>query len=93
MPDLDRFLRSISSESPEKDWSDELKAMWHLKKGELEKAHQLVMDLTSKTAFEIHGIVHQLEADHWNANYWYDRAGAQHHADTKIATDQLLNKL
>jgi hypothetical protein len=51
-----------------------LRALAHLRRNEWQKAHALVMDLQSKLAFHIHGLVHRIEGDMEPARYWYARA-------------------
>jgi hypothetical protein len=87
------FDQQLDNPTPISDWSDELKAIFYLKKGELDKAHQLVQDRHTKEAYQLHGMVHQLEGDNWNANYWYDRAGVEKPNKIDAAIDQLLNNL
>ena len=50
-------------------------AIRHLKKGDWEKAHQIVQNDPSEMGCWAHGIVHMLEGDLGNARYWYRRAG------------------
>lgn len=52
-----------------------LQALWHDKKGEWQKAHELIQDLQDKTAAWIHAYLHRKEGDTWNADYWYNKAG------------------
>lgn len=87
------FDQQLKNSSPQPEWSDELRAVFYLKKGDLESAHQLVQELNSKAAFHLHGIIHQLEGDHWNAKYWYGRAGVDQPTDINIRIDQILNNL
>jgi hypothetical protein len=43
-------------------------------KGEWDRAHRLVQDLDDATAAWIHGVLHKIEGDEANAQYWYRRA-------------------
>lgn len=49
-------------------------AIRHLKKGDWEKAHQIVQNDPSEMGCWAHGIVHLLEGDLGNARYWFRRA-------------------
>ena len=49
-------------------------AIRHLKKGDWEKAHEIVQNDASEMGCWAHGIVHMLEGDLGNARYWYRRA-------------------
>jgi hypothetical protein len=50
-------------------------AVSHLEQGDWAAAHAIVQDETSTLACWAHGIVHLLEGDRSNADYWYRRAG------------------
>ena len=47
----------------------------HLRAGRWTEAHDLVQQVDSTAAAWLHGIVHILEGDLEDAEYWYDRAG------------------
>ena len=57
---------------------DELKscteALQLIKKGEWKKSHDIIERLNSSLAARIHGHLHRIEGDRWNASYWYRRA-------------------
>ncbi|WP_224998743.1 hypothetical protein [Cesiribacter sp. SM1] len=59
----------------QESWSPYLKALYWDKKGDWEKAHDIVQDLESPEASWIHAYLHRKEGDEWNAGYWYRRAG------------------
>jgi hypothetical protein len=46
-------------------------AMLWLRVGIIEPAHEIVQDGTMPLASYLHGVVHRLEADYWNAKYWF----------------------
>lgn len=73
--DLKDFKESISQNEPPKDLSVYLKALWFDAKGDWEKAHALIQDVTDKNAAWIHAYLHRKEGDIFNADYWYSRAG------------------
>ena len=50
------------------------KALAHLDAGEWQAAHEIVQADKSTLAAWMHGIVHTLEGDLDNAQYWYRRA-------------------
>ncbi|MDQ3279335.1 MAG: hypothetical protein M3Q06_13485 [Bacteroidota bacterium] len=72
---LDTFKHTIKSQQPPGELSVYLQAMWWDAKGNWEKAHGLIQDLTDKTAAWIHAYLHRKEGDIRNADYWYNRAG------------------
>lgn len=53
----------------------ELQSLWYDAKGNWEKAHTLVQDLSTKEAAWVHAYLHRKEDDIANAGYWYRRAG------------------
>ena len=44
------------------------------KKGDWNKAHEIVQNLNHSWAFWIHAYLHRREPDLWNAKHWYSRA-------------------
>jgi hypothetical protein len=50
-------------------------AMLWLRIGLIERPHDIVQTATNGIPAYIHGIVHRLEGDYWNANYWFRRVG------------------
>ena len=62
-------------------------ALAHLRRRELQKAHELVMDLDDKVAYHMHGLVHRLEGDMENARYWYAKAGVPLSRSLRLAAE------
>lgn len=50
-------------------------ALWFDGKGDWDKAHDQVDQLSGKTAARVHAYLHRKEGDLWNADYWYAKAG------------------
>lgn len=48
--------------------------------GEWDAAHQLVQQHEDDTAAWIHAVLHKIEGDLGNAQYWYHRANRMDHA-------------
>ena len=46
-----------------------------VRKGEWDAAHRLIQSYSDSMACLIHGYLHRVEGDLWNARYWYKRAG------------------
>ena len=46
-----------------------------IRKGEWDAAHRLIQSYSDSLACLIHGYLHRVEGDLWNARYWYRRAG------------------
>ena len=55
--------------------SPELQSLWHIKAGQWEAAHNLAQDIHTPLGSWIHALLHLIEGDIGNANYWYQRAG------------------
>ena len=62
-------------------------AIRYLKKGEWDKAHQLVQREESKLGYWAHGIVHMVEGDLGNARYWYRKAGRPFPKDRDVDSE------
>jgi hypothetical protein len=48
-----------------------LEAILWVRMGMIDRAHEIVQDATSGIGAYIHGMIHRLEGDFWNANYWF----------------------
>ncbi|WP_170475677.1 hypothetical protein [Ruegeria arenilitoris] len=53
----------------------------HFKAGyQMEQAHEICQDYEGEPTFDwIHALVHRIEGDDGNAEYWYRRAGKYRH--------------
>lgn len=69
------FKQTLAGNNPPADSSVYAQALWYEAKGDWNKAHQLIQDLSDKNAAWIHAYLHRKEGDTWNADYWYNRAG------------------
>jgi hypothetical protein len=76
------IFTSLDWSSPPKDMSKHLQALWWVKKGglkvgpEWEEAHTIVQAMEGVPEFDwVHALLHWIEADMGNADYWYRRAG------------------
>lgn len=68
------FLSSINDPSPPIGINPLLRSLWYDAKGDWNKAHEIVQDISSKAASWIHGYLHRKEGDLINAEYWYMKA-------------------
>lgn len=55
--------------------SPEAHALWHAKHGNWEKAHNIAQDIHTPMGSWIHALLHVIEGDQWNADYWFSKAG------------------
>ena len=69
---LKKSLRSlIDTTSPSLDLMSQ--ALLYLRIGSMEPAHSHVQDATRGLGAYIHGVLHRMEQDYWNAKYWFAR--------------------
>lgn len=52
-----------------------LRALEMLESGDWHAAHQIAQENKTKLGSWLHGVVHIIEGDRGNAEYWYGRAG------------------
>ena len=55
--------------------SDEARALWHLKKGNWEQSHNIAQDIDTPLGSWIHALLHVIEGDQGNGDYWFAKAG------------------
>ena len=56
--------------------SDDLNlALDRLEDGDWDGAHAIVQDMPSEEAARVHALLHRIEGDRFNAEFWYRRAG------------------
>ena len=78
---LEEFVESIGNDGPDESLSEVLQALWFDKKGDWDRAHQIVQAVLSADGSWVHAYLHREEGDLWNARYWYSRAGR---AESKV---------
>ncbi|QVL45198.1 MAG: hypothetical protein KFB94_08025 [Methylophilaceae bacterium] len=49
--------------------------------GEWDAAHQIVQAHSDVTANWIHALLHKVEGDEWNSNYWYQKTAGKQYTD------------
>jgi hypothetical protein len=60
----------------------QLQALWYDKKGDWDKAHQIVQDASDADSAWVHAYLHRKEGDLNNARYWYKRSGRSEFKET-----------
>jgi hypothetical protein len=55
--------------------SPEARALWLAKKGDWDGAHNIAQDIHTPIGSWIHALLHVIEGDQWNADYWFSKAG------------------
>ena len=73
------FKATLADEAPPPGLETPVEALWWDAKGNWERAHEMVNDLSSPQAMAVHAYLHRREGDLWNADYWYRRAGRGFH--------------
>lgn len=64
-----------SDPAPPAGLSAEASSLWHLKKGDWDEAHSIAQDIHTPLGSWIHALIHVIEGDQGNANYWFTMAG------------------
>lgn len=72
---FEEFSATLSHPTPPKNVSIVLQALWYDANDKWDKAHDLAQEQNDKEGAWVHAYLHRKEGDHWNANYWYNRAG------------------
>ena len=95
--DLHSFKESISQPLPPAGLSPALQALWWVRKGEFrvgpewEEAHRIVQAMEGTQEFDwVHALLHWIEADMGNADYWYRRAGKKRSAPSVKAEWEVI---
>jgi hypothetical protein len=74
--DLQEFTLTTTRNSPPAGLIPALEALWHLRKGNWDRAHAIVQEREDDNANAlVHAHLHRIEGDLANAGYWYRRAG------------------
>lgn len=57
--------------------------------GDWDQSHNIAQDYSDTTANWIHAVLHKIEGDMWNSNYWYARTSGKTYEDFSDATEEL----
>jgi hypothetical protein len=68
------FRQSLDSDTPPRELSGALLALWHDGRGDWDRAHSVAQDIEGSTGAWVHAYLHRKEGDLGNAGYWYARA-------------------
>ena len=78
MTPVETFQKSLTDAAPPGALPPALQALWWARKGEWDRAHDIVQGYEGETDCDlIHAYLHRVEGDAGNAGYWYRRAGRQ----------------
>jgi hypothetical protein len=73
--DFQFFRDSLHRDAPPEGLGTALQALWHLAKGDWDRAHRLAQADNDWASAWVHAHLHRVEGDEANAGYWYRRAG------------------
>jgi hypothetical protein len=73
--DVKNFEQSLQEASPPAGLSRALEALWHERRGDWDRAHQMAQDIHGGVGAWVHAYLHRREGDPSNAAYWYRQAG------------------
>ena len=71
---IERFLESLSDPEPPPDHAPLLLALWHERRGDWNRAHEIAQDVADADGAWVHAYLHRREGDRANAGYWYRQA-------------------
>lgn len=68
-----------------------LNVLQQIKENQWESAHNIAQQHEGELHFDrIHALLHRIEGDRWNAEYWYRRVGEKY---PSISIEQEIEKL
>jgi hypothetical protein len=71
-----------------------LQALWYEKKGNWDKAHQIVQNASDVDSAWVHAYLHRKEGDDSNARYWYRRSSqAEFKGELSQEWEQIVSDL
>jgi hypothetical protein len=71
---LKEFEASLTSDRPPPSSPPPLQALWHDRRGDWDRAHQIAQEIETSDGAWVHAYLHRKEGDLSNARYWYSRA-------------------
>lgn len=57
--------------------------------GDWDASHNIAQDYSDTTANWIHAVLHKIEGDVWNSNYWYARTAGKKYEDFTNPQEEL----
>jgi hypothetical protein len=58
--------------------------------GDWDASHKITQDHSDTVANWLHAVLHKIEGDEWNSNYWYARTSGRAYEDYADAKQELL---
>jgi len=88
------FKSTVHLQNPPEDWPVSLQALWWDSKGDWHRAHELADGIIDTIGFWIHGYLHRVEGDIFNAHYWYSRANKTLEAkNLEVERKEIINSI
>ncbi len=75
MTAADLKASALRDAAPPAGLSPEARALWLVKNGAWDAAHNVAQDIDTPHGSWIHALLHLIEGDIGNAHYWFARAG------------------
>ena len=72
---LAELKTSLASSEPPADLSAAVLALWHDRRGDWSRAHDVAQEIHDRIGAHVHAYLHRKEGDLGKALYWYRRAG------------------
>lgn len=72
---LTAFEASLMNPAPPSDVPPLVQALWHERRGDWTRAHEIAQAIDGGDAAWVHAYLHRREGDLPNARYWYRHAG------------------
>jgi hypothetical protein len=69
------FEASLAQPAPPPGIPSLVEALWHERRGDWTRAHEITQQIDSDDASWVHAYLHRREGDLSNASYWYRHAG------------------
>jgi hypothetical protein len=57
--------------------------------GDWDQSHNIAQDYSDTTANWIHAVLHKIEGDVWNSNYWYARTAGKKYEEYANPQEEL----
>lgn len=73
--DLSQLEDSLQSSAPPVGIPRALEALWHERRGNWDRAHEIAQEIAGSDGAWVHAYLHRREGDESNAAYWYRQAG------------------
>ncbi len=67
-----------------------LKAVQLALDGNWDASHKIAQDYSDNTANWIHAVLHKIEGDVWNSNYWYARTAGKRYEDFSDPSEEFV---